>query len=186
MGVTVSTDSRCTPRKLPQELYAELDDYIDGLCVTRDDPRRTQTLSQSLRKAQMIFGYLPEEVQLHVADRYRVSHAMVSGVVSFYNYFTTTPKGKVQVNVCLGTACYVNGADKVLHACEETLKISSGEVTADGQFSVESLRCLGVCGLAPVVSINDKIHAGVRPKQVPDILEPHLKDAYGKDDGDRA
>lgn len=180
--MVVDTGSGRRVRKLPAELYVELDAYIDGLGVDPGDPRRKETLSQSLRKAQLIFGYLPEEVQLHVADRYRVSPAAVSGVVSFYNYFTTTPRGKVQVSVCMGTACYVNGADKVLTDCEKTLGITSGAVTEDGEFSLESLRCLGVCGLAPVVTVNEKIYGDVKPGQMRELLDRELTEAYGKED----
>src|SRR5512139_583938 len=94
--------------------FRELDEYLDGLQINPKDPRRKDTLIMTLHRAQHIFGYLPEIVQRHIARRYAVSHAEVSGVISFYNYFTVTPKGKIQVNVCLGTACYVNGADKIL------------------------------------------------------------------------
>ena len=147
-----------------------------------DNPRRKEMLIQTLRKAQSIFGYLPEEVQIHVANRYYISHAEVSGVISFYNYFTTTPKGRIQVNVCLGTACYVNGADKVLQEFERVLGIKSGEVTKDGQFSIESLRCLGACSLAPVVTINEKIYGGVQPENVQKILEQYLVKVDRKDE----
>jgi NADH:ubiquinone oxidoreductase subunit E len=95
-----------------------------------------------------MFGYLPEELQKHIANRFYISHAEVSGVISFYNFFTTTPKGKVRINVCMGTACYVNGSEKVLDEFERVLGIKSGEVTPDGKFSIESIRCLGACGLA--------------------------------------
>jgi NADH-quinone oxidoreductase subunit E len=179
-GMVASTDPSSTARKLPPELFARLDEAIDALNVDPTDPRRAQTLSQTLRTAQMIFGHLPQEVQLHVAHRYRISHAVVSGVISFYNFFTTTPKGKTQVSVCMGTACYVNGADKVLHECERVLGISAGEVTEDGQFSLESLRCLGVCGLAPVVTVNEKVHGDVRPHKVRELLDKDLTEAYGE------
>lgn len=185
-GSAVDTGAKPGERQLPPELYAQLDDYIDGLGVDPENPRRKETLSQALRKAQLLFGYLPDEVQLHVANRYRISPAVVSGVVSFYNYFTTKPKGRVQVSVCMGTACYVNGADQVLHECESQLGISAGEVTPDGQYSIESLRCLGVCGLAPVVTVNEQIHGHVRPKQVKGLLDRGLAAFEGKEEGDRA
>jgi NADH-quinone oxidoreductase subunit E len=178
----ISTDSKCKKRMLQPELYAQLDAYIESLHITDDNPRRKEMLIQTLRKAQSIFGYLPEEVQLYVANRYRISHAEVSGVISFYNYFTTTPKGRVQINVCLGTACYVNGADKVLQEFEHILGIKSGEVTEDGQFSIESLRCLGACSLAPVVAINEKIYGEVQPEKVQKILEPYIVEVKRKDE----
>ena len=154
--------------------FQTLDDYIETLNIDIENPRRKDTLIQTLHKAQEIFGYLPDVVQTHIAGRYGISHADVSGVVSFYNYFTTTPKGKIQVNICLGTACYVNGADKVLTEFEQVLGIKAGQVTEDGKFSIESLRCVGACGLAPVVTINQKVYGKVKPGKVRDILEDFL------------
>lgn len=155
-------------------LFKELETYIKSLNINKDNPRRKDTLIQTLHKAQSIFGYLPEPVQRYIADRYAISHAEVSGVISFYNYFTTTRKGDVQINVCMGTACYVNGAEKVLKEFERVLGIKSGEVTPDARFSLDSLRCVGACGLAPVVMINDKVYGKVRPDQVREILESYL------------
>ncbi len=155
-------------------LFKELETYIKSLNIDKDNPRRKDTLIQTLHKAQSIFGYLPEPVQRYIADRYAISHAEVSGVISFYNYFTTTRKGDVQINVCMGTACYVNGAEKVIKEFERVLGIKSGEVTPDARFSLDSLRCVGACGLAPVVMINDKVYGKVRPDQVREILESYL------------
>jgi NADH:ubiquinone oxidoreductase subunit E len=154
--------------------FQELDDYLDGMCINTTDPRRKDTLIMTLHRAQEIFGYLPEPVQKHIAQRYAISHAEVSGVISFYNYFSTLPKGKIQVNVCMGTACYVNGADKVLQEFERILEVKSGQVTPDGKFSIESLRCVGACGLAPVVTINHKVFGKVKVGEVRDIIEKYL------------
>jgi NADH-quinone oxidoreductase subunit E len=168
-------------RVLPPEHYAQLDAFIEELHISPDDARRKDTLIQVLHKAQGIFGFLPEEVQLHIADRFAVSHAEVSGVISFYNYFTTTPKGKYRINVCLGTACYVNGAEKVLQEFERVLGIKAGEVTPDGKFSIESLRCVGACGLAPVITINDKVYGKVQPGKAHEILEHYLVEVVGEE-----
>ena len=168
-------------RVLPPETYAELDAFIAGLHLDREDERRKEALIQVLHKAQHLFGFLPEEVQLHIADAFAVSHAEVSGVISFYNYFTTTRKGKYQINVCLGTACYVNGSEKVLQEFEHILGIRSGQVTPDGKFSIESLRCVGACGLAPVVTINDKVYGKVQPGKVQEILEHYLVEVVGEE-----
>jgi NADH:ubiquinone oxidoreductase subunit E len=157
-----------------KKLFATLDQYIDGLHLDLKNPRRMDTLIMTLHQAQHIFGYLPEIVQKHISKRYGVPHAHVSGVISFYNYFTTTPKGKVQINVCMGTACYVNGADKVLQEFEQVLGIKSNQVTEDGKFSLDSLRCVGACGLAPVVTINQKVYGKVKVGDVRDILEKYL------------
>jgi NADH:ubiquinone oxidoreductase subunit E len=158
----------------PFAWFRELETYIRGLQIDREDERRKETLIQTLHKAQGLFGYLPEAVQRYIADRYGISHADVSGVISFYNYFTTTRKGDVQVSVCMGTACYVNGAEKVLREFERVLGIKSGQVTADYKFSLDSLRCVGACGLAPVVMIDDKVYGKVTPESVEGILEDYL------------
>ena len=168
-------------RVLPPELYAQLDGFIEELHISPDDGRRKDTLIQVLHKAQGIFGFLPEEVQLHIADRFAVSHAEVSGVISFYNYFTTTPKGKYRINVCLGTACYVNGAEKVLQEFERVLGIKAGQVTEDGKFSIESLRCVGACGLAPVITIDDKVYGKVQPGKAHEILEHYMVEVAGEE-----
>lgn len=167
---------------LPQESYDQLDRYLETMDIKLDDPRKKEYLIQALHKAQHIFGYLPEEVQLHIADRFGVHHAEVSGVISFYNYFTTTPKGQYQINVCMGTACYVRGADKVLAEFERVLNIKSGEVTEDKRFSIESLRCVGACGLAPVVMINNKVYGKVTPQNVREIVESYLVENESKED----
>ncbi len=151
--------------------FKDLQQYIDSLKINHENPRRKDTLIMTLHRAQKIFGYLPEIVQVFIANHYSIPHADVSGVISFYNFFTTTPKGKIQVNVCLGTACYVNGADKVLQEFEQVIGVRSGQVTEDGKFSIESLRCVGACGLAPVVTINDKVFGKVKAGDVREILE---------------
>ena len=101
--------------------FAELDEFIAGLNIDRDDERRRGRLIQVLHRAQAIFGYLPREVQQHVADQLRIPESAVSGVVSFYNFFTTKPKGKYVINICLGTACYVKGSEGVLRELERVL-----------------------------------------------------------------
>ena len=161
-------------RQLPAELYTQLDVYIDNLHIDPEAPRRKDTLIQVLHRAQNIFGYLPEEVQVHIANRFYIPNAEVSGVVSFYNYFTTEPRGEYQVSVCMGTACYVLGAEKVLQEFERVLGVKSGEMTDDGKFSLDSLRCVGACGLAPVVTINDQVYGKVKPDKVQEIIENHL------------
>ena len=123
-----------------------------------------------LHKTQEHFGYLPEEVQQVVADFLGIPVGKVYGVVSFYSFFTMKPKGKYAISVCLGTACYVKGAEKVLDALKSELKISEGEVTLDGKFSLDVLRCVGACGLAPVMTINGKTYGRLVPEHVKEIL----------------
>ncbi len=144
--------------------FAELDAFIDGLGLDLKDERRRGRLIQILHHAQDIFGYLPREVQQHVAEKLRLPESAISGVVSFYNYFTTKPKGKYVINVCLGTACYVKGSEGVLRELERVLGIQADtDPTPDGLFSISALRCVGACGLAPVMVVNGKVYGKVTP-----------------------
>ncbi len=124
-----------------------------------------------LHKAQSIFGYLPAEVQEVVAKELNLSVAKVYGVVTFYSFFTMQPKGIHPISICLGTACYVRGAEKVLDEFKRLLKVNVGETTPDGKFSISCLRCVGACGLAPVVTIGEKVYGRVSPDGVKDILK---------------
>jgi NADH:ubiquinone oxidoreductase subunit E len=162
------------PMDFAEDLFEKLNIYIDELNINPENPRRTDVLIQTLHKAQEIFGYLPAPIQLYISKRFAIPHADVSGVISFYNLFTTTKKGQIRINVCLGTACYVNGADVILDKFEKVLGIKSGEVTPDGKFSIDSLRCVGACGLAPVVTINGKVYGKVKAERVNEILENYL------------
>ena len=126
-----------------------------------------------LHKAQGIFGYLPAEVQEVVAQELNVSVAKVYGVVTFYSFFTMVPRGKYPVSVCTGTACYVRGAEKVLDEFKRILKVPVGETTPDGKFSIAGLRCVGACGLAPVVLVGDKTYGRVAPDGVKEILKEY-------------
>ena len=124
-----------------------------------------------LHKAQSIFGYLPAEVQEVVAKELNLSVAKVYGVVTFYSFFTMQPKGIHPISICLGTACYVRGAEKVLDEFKRLLKVNVGETTPDGKFSISCQRCVGACGLAPVVTIGEKVYGRVSPDGVKDILK---------------
>ncbi len=129
-----------------------------------------------LQEAQSIYGYLPQEVQQIIADGLDISTSEVYGVATFYSQFSLTPKGKYKISVCLGTACYVKGADKVLEKIEEILGIKSGECTPDGLFSIDACRCVGACGLAPVVMINDDVYGKLEPKDVQAMLDKYKED----------
>ena len=169
----------CCEKKLSEAAaakFAELDTFIAGLGIDSEDERRRGRLIQVLHKAQEIFGYLPREVQIHVAKKLNLSEAAVSGVVSFYNYFTTKPKGKYCINVCLGTACYVKGSEKVLSEIERVLGIKADtDPTPDGLFSVSALRCVGACGLAPVMVVNGKVYGKVTPAKAVEIINEYRK-----------
>jgi NADP-reducing hydrogenase subunit HndA len=123
-----------------------------------------------LHKAQGIFGYLPAEVQEIVARELKISVAKVYGVVTFYSFFTMVPRGQHPISICMGTACYVRGAEKVLDEFKRKLKVPVGETTPDGKFSLNCLRCVGACGLAPVVMVGDKTYGRVSPDGVKEIL----------------
>lgn len=123
-----------------------------------------------LHGAQGLFGYLPAEVQELVAEELNVSVAHVYGVVTFYSFFSMLPKGRHPISICMGTACYVRGAEKVLDEFKRHLKVKVGETTDDGKFSLSCLRCVGACGLAPVVTIGERVYGRVSPEDVKKIL----------------
>lgn len=148
-----------------KHLFDQLDNFIDSL------ETRKGALIQVLHHAQGIFGFLPKEVQLYIAKALNVAPSKVYGVVSFYSYFTTEPRGEYKISVCLGTVCFVKGADKILAQFEKELGIKSGETTKDLKFSLEGLRCVGACGLAPVVVVNGKVYGQVKPEDVTSILD---------------
>ena len=123
-----------------------------------------------LHQVQGKFGYLPAEVQEVVAHELNIPVSRVYGIVSFYSFFTMEPKGKHPIDICLGTACYVRGAEKVLDAFQRNLNIQVGKCTPDGKFSLNTLRCVGACGLAPVAMIGSKVYGRLTPDMVPRIL----------------
>ena len=128
-----------------------------------------------LQEAQNIFGYVPQDVQQIIADGLGTTLAEVYGVATFYAQFSLEPKGQYVVGVCLGTACYVKGSQKVLDKLSEELKIPVGKTTPDGVFTLNATRCLGACGLAPVMMINDDVYGRLTPDQIPDIIAKYRK-----------
>ncbi len=126
-----------------------------------------------LHKSQETLGYLPAEVQEIVAAELNIPVAKVYGVVTFYSFFTMIPKGQNPISICTGTACYVRGAEKVLDEFKRILAVKVGETTADGKFSLSCLRCVGACGLAPVVMVGEKVYGRVSPDGVKDILKEY-------------
>lgn len=127
-----------------------------------------------LQAAQDIFGYLPEEVQIMVAEGLDIPLSEVYGVASFYAQFSMNPKGRHQVSVCLGTACYVKGAADILSAVEQKLGIKTGSITNDGKFSLDACRCVGACGLAPVMMVGSDVYGRLTPDQVGPILDRYV------------
>lgn len=127
-----------------------------------------------LHEVQDIYGYLPMSVQKKVAEGLGISLAEVYGVVTFYTQFTLYPKGKYKVSVCLGTACYVRGAGQILDKVSEVLKIKSGQCTPDMVFSLDACRCIGACGLAPVLMINEDVYGRLTADDIPGIIQSYL------------
>lgn len=123
-----------------------------------------------MQEAQKIYGYLPEEVQRIISKELNIPMEKVYEVATFYAQFNLVPRGKYHISVCLGTACYVKGSGKILEAIEQQLKIKNGECTADRKFSLDSCRCLGACGLAPVMKVNEEVYGKLTPEMVPKIL----------------
>ncbi len=127
-------------------------------------------LMHVMQEAQEIYGYLPYEVQVMIAEGMDVPLEKVYGVSTFYAQFALSPKGEYNISVCLGTACYVKGAQELIDKLSECLGIESGECTPDGRVSLEACRCIGACGLAPVLTVNDEVYGKLTEKDIPDIL----------------
>jgi len=128
-------------------------------------------LMMILSDIQKEYGYIPLDVQQIVSDRTGISVSEIYGVVTFYSFFSLKPKGKYIIGCCLGTACYVKGAQQVIDKFSEILGIAPGETTKDGMFTIDALRCIGACGIAPAVSINGKVYPKVEISQVPKIIK---------------
>ena len=161
-----------TPQTAPPETaeFARLAEFIEALGLGEEPDDRQAALIEVLHEAQEIFGYLPEHVQEFVAEKLKLSLSCVFGVISFYHYFTVEPRGEHQINCCLGTACFVRGAEKIIEQFEELLGVNMGEMTPDKKFSIGTLRCVGACSLAPVVIVDGKTYGSVTPEQAEEII----------------
>ena len=165
--------------KLPGEIVALVEECRRG-------PQPDSRLIAVLHRVQAHFGYLGVEQLGAVAQLMQIPSAKVAGVASFYHFFRLKPRGKHMINVCLGTACYVKGADRVAQRLIEELGIAWSETSSDGIFTLEGSRCLGTCGLAPVVMVDDEIYGNVTPDDVPILLEKYLKQARQESEGAKA
>ena len=152
-----------------QEKYAKLKEVIEKHKGEKGN------LMPVMQEAQEIFGYLSEDVQRAIAEGLSVPFTKIYGVSTFYTQFKLEPKGKNQIGVCLGTACYVRGSQKVLDEIKKQLSIDVGRTTKDGLFSLDATRCLGCCGLAPVMMINDNVYGRLTPDMIPDILKNYTE-----------
>ena len=161
---------------IDEKKYAELNEFIEQL---PQDGRVESHLISVLHKTQELFDYLPQDAMDQISERMEIPRAHIWGVATFYHYFNLSKPGKYVISVCLGTACYVKGAAQILETLEQNLGIKVGQTTEDGLFSIRPARCLGACGLAPVVMINNKIHGELTGKKMLAILKD-LRKAEGK------
>ena len=149
---------------ISQEKYAELDKVISEL------KGESGAVMRALQAAQNIFGHVPKDVQIKIADGLGATLSEVYGVATFYSQFALEPSGEYRIGVCLGTACYVKNSPAILDKVAETLQTAVGKTTSDGLFTIKDTRCLGACGLAPVMMINDDVYGRLVPEDIPGIL----------------
>ncbi len=160
----------CDDCNLNQEAFSEIANIID---LYKD---KEGSLIQVLHRSQEIYGYLPLEVQSFVADGLGLSLSEVSGVVTFYPFFSTKPHGKHIIRVCMGTACYVRGGKKLVETLQDMLDVNIGETTADGLFTFAVERCIGACGLAPAIMVDDTVYRQVDDEKLKAIIEGYRKE----------
>jgi len=162
--------------KIEQEdhRYRELDKVLDHYRGEKGE------LIRVLYSAQKIFGYLPQEVQAYIALKMDIPVSEVNGVVTFYTLFVTEPKGRHTISVCMGTACYVKGAQEVMDKLKEELKLDARETSADGQFTIRTARCIGACGMAPVMTVDEEVHGKLDAGDLPDILKTYQEQGAGE------
>ena len=153
---------------------------ITEICARYKDEKTP--LMMILSDIQNEYGYIPLEVQELVSKQTGISVAEIYGVVTFYSFFSLTPKGKYVIGCCLGTACYVKGAQQVIDKFSEILKVQPGETTEDGMFTLDALRCIGACGIAPAVSISGKVYPKMSVGQVPEVIT-QLRKEYAEKEG---
>ena len=154
---------------MSEKICSSVVEKIEAICDKFGN--KPGELINILHEAQHTVGYLPMEVQAVIARKLNIPVNRVSGVVTFYAFFTMTPKGKHPISICLGTACYVRGSEKILEEFKRTLGIDVGETTADGKFSLDCLRCVGACGLAPVAMVGEKVYGHLNPADIRKIIQ---------------
>ena len=161
----ITHDEICSVHSMTEtEKFSMLEQVMD------DYDRKESNLIQILHMGQASFGYLSPEVQSFIAKKMDIPNSKVNSVLTFYSFFSTKPKGKYTVSICLGTACYVRGGKEVVNKLKEILSIDVGETTDDKIFSLQVMRCIGACGLAPAMTINEKVYKQVNPNKLHRIL----------------
>ncbi len=154
----------CMDKKVKTEVQEMLKDYSSD----------KDNLIRILEDIQLKYGYIPEAAQVAVSEHLKMPLAEIYGVITFYSRFTTEPKGKYNISVCLGTACFVKGSEKLLDKAKQVLKIEEGQTTADGKFSIDATRCVGACGLAPVFIVNDEVYGKSTPEKVEEVIKEYM------------
>ena len=139
-------------------------------------PKEKDQLIMILNDVQEKYGYIPKQAQMVISEELSIPMAEIYGVITFYSRFTLEPKGKYNISICLGTACFVKGSQSILDRAKERLKIEPGQVTPDGKFSLDDVRCVGACGLAPVFMINDEVYGNATVKKFDEILDKYMNE----------
>ncbi len=155
----------CMDEKLRKEVKEILNIYTEN----------KDNLIQILNEIQEKYGYIPKIAQLEISEYLKIPMAEIYGVITFYSRFTLKPKGKYNVSVCLGTACFVKGSQAILDRLKDRLKIDVGQTTEDGKFSIDATRCVGACGLAPVFTVNDEVYGKATVKKLDEVLDEYMK-----------
>lgn len=155
----------CTNKRLIEETGEILKKY----------KKEKDSLIMILEEVQKKYGYIPKVCQLEISDYLDIPLAQVYGVITFYSRFTLKPKGKYNVSICLGTACFVKGSKELLESAKQKLGIDEGETTKDGKFSLDTTRCVGACGLAPVFTVNDEVYGKSTVKKINEVLDEYIK-----------
>ncbi len=159
-------EEKCVVQKIRQETKEILEKY----------PHEKDQLIMILNDVQEKYGYIPKQAQMVISQVLSIPMAEIYGVITFYSRFTLSPKGKYNISICLGTACYVKGSQKLLDRAKERLKIEPGQVTPDGKFSIDDVRCVGACGLAPVFMVNDEVYGNATVKEFDEVIDKYMKE----------
>lgn len=157
-------EENCVVQKITTETKEILEKY----------PKEKDQLIMILNEVQEKYGYIPKQAQIVISEELSIPMAEIYGVITFYSRFTLEPKGKYNISICLGTACFVKGSQSILDRAKERLKIEPGQVTPDGKFSLDDVRCVGACGLAPVFMVNDEVYGNATVKKFDEILDKYM------------
>ena len=169
--------TNCAEERVKKEVDEILNQYTeakDNLSNILREEEKIYNLIPILNEVQVKYGYIPKVAQLEIADYLHMALAEVYGVITFYSRFTLVPKGKYNVSVCLGTACFVKGSREILERAKAKLGIEEGQTTPDGKFSLDTTRCVGACGLAPVFTINDEVYGKATVKKLDEVLDMYM------------